>query len=60
MISSEKFEVSIVGTHGLEIPEEVAKPFLEAGHSRVAFKAYFNGSEIFFTESCIPIPVKFL
>ncbi len=48
MISSEKFEVSIVGTHGLVIPEEIAEPFLEAGHSRVAIKAYFEGSSISF------------
>ena len=48
MLSSERFEVSIEGTHGLVVPEAIAKPFIEAGHSRVALKAYFEGQEIAF------------
>ena len=48
MLSSEKFEVHIEGTHGLVIPEQAAKPFLEAGHSRVAIKAFFEDAEISF------------
>ena len=48
MLSSEKFEVHIEGTHGLVIPGSAAEPFLEAGLSRVAIKAFFEGSEISF------------
>ncbi len=48
MLRSEKFEVTIEGTHGLVVPETVAQPFVNAKHSRVALKAYFEGREIAF------------
>lgn len=48
MKCSERFEVSIEGTHGLVIPEAIAQPFADASHSRVALKAYFEGREILF------------
>jgi len=48
MMSSARFEVSIVGTHGVAVPDVEAQPFLDAGHSRVAIKAYFEGKEISF------------
>ena len=48
MLSSPKFEVKIEGTHGLLVPEIIAQPFVDAKHSRVALKAYFEGREIAF------------
>jgi len=48
MLRSQKFEVGITGTHSVRIPKEEALPFLENGHSRVAFNAYFEGNEISF------------
>lgn len=41
-MKSEVFEVSIKGSHALQIPEEHARPFLEKGHSRVKVKAVFE------------------
>ena len=48
MLTSQKFEVSLVGTHGLLIPDVVARYFVAEGHSRVAIKAFFDGNEISF------------
>ncbi|MEL6812026.1 MAG: YdeI/OmpD-associated family protein [Bacteroidota bacterium] len=48
MLSSKRFEVSIEGTHGVVVPDKEAQPFLDAGHSRVAIRAYFEGNEISF------------
>ena len=48
MVRSNRFEVSITGTHGVIIPLEEAQPFLDNGHSRVALKAFFEGKEISF------------
>ena len=48
MLSSNKFEVTITGTHGVIIPIEEARPFLNKDHSRVALKAYFKGKDISF------------
>ena len=48
MLISKKFEVSIDGTHGLIIPDEVASPFREGGHSRVAISASFEDRTISF------------
>ncbi|NND63849.1 MAG: YdeI/OmpD-associated family protein [Flavobacteriaceae bacterium] len=48
MLVSEKFEVSLIGTHGLEVPMAQAEPFMKAGHSRVAIKAFFEDRSIDF------------
>lgn len=48
MLQSAKFEVTIVGTHGLVVPDEHALPFVEGKHDRVAIKAYFEKKEISF------------
>ena len=48
LISSERFEVTVTGTHSVIIPEPVAKIFLEKGLKRVKFKAYFEDKEIDF------------
>ncbi len=48
MLISEKFEVTIEGTHSLPIPDVYAQPFADGGHSRVAVKAFFEGKEISF------------
>ena len=48
MLRSQKFEVTLVGTHGLVIPDAIAQSFVNAGHSRVAIKAFFDGNEISF------------
>lgn len=48
MLSSERFEVSIEGSHGVVVPDAIAQPFSDAGHSRVALKAYFKDNEISF------------
>ncbi|MCZ6594335.1 MAG: YdeI/OmpD-associated family protein [Bacteroidetes bacterium] len=48
MLTSQKFKVSLVGTHGLVIPEIIARSFVDEGHSRIAIKAFFGGSEISF------------
>lgn len=45
---SKRFEVSITGTHGIKIPEQVALPFIEAGYDRVLFHAFFNDRSIRF------------
>ena len=48
MLSSEKFEVTIEGTHSIAIPDVIASPFREADHSRVALKAFFEERELAF------------
>ena len=48
MLRSNKFEVTITGTHGVRIPTKEAKQFIDKGHSRVALKAYYKGKEISF------------
>lgn len=48
LLASERFEVSIEGTHGIHIPEAIAIPFAEKGHKRVKLKVFFNESEITF------------
>jgi len=48
MLTSQKFKVSLVGTHGLVIPEVIARSFVDEGHSRIAIKAFFGGNEISF------------
>lgn len=48
ILVSPTFEVSIEGTHALVIPDVIAAPFIKAKQNRVAFKAFFEGNEIFF------------
>ncbi len=48
MLTSKKFEVSIVGTHGLIVPAEIAEPFVKAGHDRVEIRAFFDSNNIRF------------
>jgi len=48
MLISKKFEVSIDGTHGLIIPDQIALPFREGGHRRVAVSAYFKDRKLDF------------
>lgn len=48
MLRSNKFEVTITGTHGVIVPLREVQPFLDNGHSRVALKAFFNEKEISF------------
>lgn len=42
-MKSPVFELSIKGMHSLLIPEEIARMFTEAGHSRVKVIAQFEG-----------------
>lgn len=48
MLSSEKFEVTIFGTHGLVIPQQHALPFVDKGLRRVRVLASFEGKQIEF------------
>ncbi|MEM7085739.1 MAG: YdeI/OmpD-associated family protein [Bacteroidota bacterium] len=48
MLVSAKFKVSIDGTHSVVIPDKIAQPFRDAGHSRVALKASFNDRKVLF------------
>ncbi len=48
VLASERFEVSIEGTHGIHIPEAIAMPFIKKGHKRVKLKAYLNKTQISF------------
>ena len=48
LLTSERFEVTLLGTHGLIIPQKIAEKFVLAGHSRVQYKAFFEGKEIEF------------
>ena len=46
--SSERFEVTITGTHGIEIPGQYALPFKNAGHDRVKLNAFYEDRSISF------------
>lgn len=48
VLSSERFEVTLIGTHGLIIPESIALLFIKEGLKRVLLKAYFKEKEISF------------
>ncbi|MGD1945486.1 MAG: YdeI/OmpD-associated family protein [Croceivirga sp.] len=48
MLKSEIFEIVVQGTHNLIIPNNIAQPFIEAGHSRVKVKATFTDRSITF------------
>jgi len=48
MLVSNKFQVTIDGTHGIIIPHKIAQPFKDGGHSRVALKASVREREISF------------
>ncbi len=48
MLESPIFEVMIVGTHTLVLPEEIIRPFIDAGQKRVKAKASFEGKDIEF------------
>ena len=45
---SNRFPVSIEGTHGVAIPEQEALPFADKGHKRVEIRGYFENKEIKF------------
>ena len=45
---SERFEVTITGTHGVKIPESMALPFVNAGHKRVKMSAWYQDKRIDF------------
>ena len=47
-LSSEKFEVTIEGSHGIIIPERIALPFVERGLKRLLIKALYKEKEIEF------------
>ena len=47
-MKSEPFEVTLIGTHGLLVPESIAENFLEQGHKRVKIEATFEGKSISF------------
>lgn len=47
-MESQVFEVSVKGTHSLIIPEAIANPFIQKGHSRVKVKASFQDKTIEF------------
>jgi len=42
------FEVTVKGMHSIVIPDEIANPFIEKGHSRVQVKARFGSNTIDF------------
>jgi uncharacterized protein YdeI (YjbR/CyaY-like superfamily) len=48
LLTSERFEVTLHGTHGLIIPHKIAEKFVLAGHTRVQYKAFFKDNEIEF------------
>lgn len=48
MLQSSKFEVIIEGTHSLIVPDAIAVPFQESGHSRVAVLAFHQEKSISF------------
>ncbi|MEM8927205.1 MAG: YdeI/OmpD-associated family protein [Bacteroidota bacterium] len=47
-MESSVFEVSIKGMHSIIIPDVVAVPFIEQGHSRVRVRASFESNSIEF------------
>ncbi len=48
MLSSEKFEVCIEGSHSLVIPEHIAAPFIEQNHKRVMLIAFYKDNSLTF------------
>lgn len=48
MLKSDRFEVQLIGTHALAIPELQAAPFLLKNQQRVEIRAYFEGNELKF------------
>jgi len=48
LLVSERFEVSLEGTHGINLPEAIVVPFVKTGHKRVQFKAFFEDKIISF------------
>ncbi|QNJ98469.1 YdeI/OmpD-associated family protein [Constantimarinum furrinae] len=42
MISSERFEVCLEGSHGVVIPDTIAQPFVDNHHKRVMLISYFE------------------
>ena len=57
-MESSRFEVSLAGAsygmHVISIPEEIAKPFVDAGHKRVKIVASFQGKTIDFHAALQP------
>ena len=47
-MQSKPFEISLSGTHSLEIPDSIAEPFIKKGHKRVKVIANFDGRTITF------------
>lgn len=47
-MESPVFEVSVKGTHSIIVPDQIAVPFIEQGHSRVRVKATFETKTIEF------------
>lgn len=45
-MKSPVFEVSLLGTHSIIIPNSIAEPFYKAGHKRVKVKATFKEQSI--------------
>ncbi|MCW8981326.1 MAG: YdeI/OmpD-associated family protein [Altibacter sp.] len=60
LLRSKRFEVAVKETHTLEIPQAIALPFIEKGHSRVQFCAYFKDTEIQFHGALKQIKGRFL
>ena len=48
MLKSPVFEATVKGTHGVDLPNEIVKPFLEGGQKRVRVKASFEEKVIEF------------
>ena len=46
--SSQRFEVTVEGTHAVYLPEEIVTPFLKGKNTRVKVKAFFEENEIEF------------
>lgn len=48
MLKSPVFEVTVKGTHGIDLPYEIVTPFIENGQKRVKVKAAFEKKNIEF------------
>ena len=48
MLKSPVFEVTVVGSHTLVLPEEIVQPFIDAKQKRVKATAQFEGNSIEF------------
>jgi hypothetical protein len=48
IMTSNKFYVTITGTHGVIIPESEIKPFVEAGNKRIRMSAWYEDKKIDF------------